>query len=100
MRSVKVTDAKNNLSRHLAYVRAGGRVRIFDRDEPVADLVPVGSAASSGDDDEAARLARLEQAGTIRRGAGGFEEAWLEPIAADPQAHLLDALLDERRNGR
>jgi len=41
LRAVRTAEAKNRLSELLAAVRRGARYRIFDRDTPVADLVPV-----------------------------------------------------------
>ncbi len=99
MRRVKISDAKNNLSRHLQYVRRGGRVRIFDRNTPVADLVPVEEDLSPDDDD--AVLASLERRGIVRRGKPGpVPKEILEPGPADPEERVLGALLDERRRGR
>ena len=52
MKTVNISDAKNNLSRHLEYVRRGGRVRILDRNTPVAELVPIEPGAEPADDEE------------------------------------------------
>ena|SRR5450432_74388 len=97
MRIVKIADAKNNLSRHLRDVRRRGRVRILDRDTPVADLVPV-EPLGAGDD--ALSLADLERRGLIRRGVGGPLPRWvLQPGPADPKGRALAALLEERKQG-
>lgn len=100
MRTVKIADAKNNLSRHLAYVKRGGRVRILDRDVPVADLVPIEPRlAEAGDDD--ALLSSLERRGLIRRGTGGpLPENLLAPGPPDRKGRLMAALLADRRSGR
>ena len=99
MRSVKIGDAKNNLSRHLAYVRRGGRVRIFDRDTPVADLVPVEQVDPS--DADAQLLAELERAGLVRRGeSAALPRDLLRPGPRDQKARLRHALLEERRRSR
>lgn len=99
MRVVKVTDAKNNLSRHLGYVRRGGRIRILDRDVPVADLVPVEIAEAAGDD--APQLLALERDGIVRRGRGGVvPRELLQPGPGKGRAGVLEALLEERRSGR
>jgi antitoxin (DNA-binding transcriptional repressor) of toxin-antitoxin stability system len=50
VKNAKIAELKNNLSRYLDYVKAGG---------------------------DNARLARLERRGVIRRGAGGLPD-WLE----------------------
>ena len=57
MKSAKIAELKNNLSRLLAYVRRGGTVRVFDRDKPVADISPCRPPSSS--DDAEAWLAGL-----------------------------------------
>ena len=96
MKVVKTADAKNNLSRYLAYVRRGGRVRILDRDEPVADLVPVRAdgAGGDGDGDDEALLASLERRGIVRRGeSGAIPRDLLRPgprVATDAAALLIE----------
>jgi prevent-host-death family protein len=99
MKRVKVADAKNNLSRYLRYVQEGGRVRIFHRDSPVADLVPV--AELKGEDEDTQLLASLARRGLIRLGTGGrLPRDLLRPGPPDPTARGLAALLDERRRSR
>jgi len=99
MKLVKISEAKNNLSRYLRYVRRGGRIRILDRDTPVADLVPVETTGSQDEDD--LLLASLERRGIVRRGKGGpIPPEILEPGPPDPQGQVLQALLEERRQGR
>ena len=100
MKMVKIAEAKNQLSRHIAYVRAGGRVRIFDRDTPVADLVPIAAEEPSSADDEEL-LASLERRGLVRRGTGRLpREVFSAGAAKERGARVLDALLDERRGSR
>jgi prevent-host-death family protein len=69
VKQVKISEAKNNLSRYLKYVARGGCVRILDRDVPVADLVPIEPTATADDDDRV--LADLARRGLIRRGEPG-----------------------------
>jgi antitoxin (DNA-binding transcriptional repressor) of toxin-antitoxin stability system len=98
VKSVKIADAKNHLSRHLAYVKRGGRVRIFDRDTPVADLVPVEPSSKSVDHE---LLADLERSGLARRGAPGpFPRDVLRPGPSDRGSRLRRALLEERRKSK
>lgn len=71
MKKAKIAELKNQLSRYLEHVRAGGSVLVLDRDRPVARLVPLHDAhRAAGARDE--RLIRLERRGLIRRGAGGL----------------------------
>ena len=65
MKSAKISELKNHLSRFLAYVRRGGSVRVFDRETPVADLVPCRSPTAVGDVE--GTLAGLERDGLVRR---------------------------------
>jgi prevent-host-death family protein len=96
---VKISDAKNHLSRHLEYVRRGGRIRIVDRETPVADLIPVEPAPGGGDD--RALLADLERRGLVTRGRSGpFPAALLRKGPGAPDADVLGALLEERRRSR
>jgi len=96
---VKISNAKAHLSRHLEYVRRGGRIRILDRDTPVADLVPVEPGALDSEDDRL--LAALERRGVLRRGRGGpLPRELLRPGPGGGRAGVLDALLDERRRSR
>jgi prevent-host-death family protein len=68
MKIANLADVKNDLSRFVAEVRRGGRVRILVRGVPAADLVPVEkpSTASARDDVE---LTELETLGLVRRNA-------------------------------
>jgi antitoxin (DNA-binding transcriptional repressor) of toxin-antitoxin stability system len=99
MKMVKRSDAKNNLSRHLEYVRRGGRIRILDRDTPVADLVPVHDSQSLDSDE--LLLASLERRGIVRRGKRGpMPRELMRPGPPDPKARVLATLVEERRNNR
>jgi antitoxin (DNA-binding transcriptional repressor) of toxin-antitoxin stability system len=76
VKSAKIAELKNNLSRYLDYVKAGEAVMVLERDRPVAQIVPLsrpGPRRVGGDD---VRLARLERRGVIRRGTGGLPD-WL-----------------------
>jgi antitoxin (DNA-binding transcriptional repressor) of toxin-antitoxin stability system len=97
MKKAKVGELKNGLSRYLAHVKAGGTVTVFERDRPVAQIVPVSKSRHRSRDAE--RLERLERQGVLRRGRGDMA-AWLRkhpPVRG--ATGLLKALLDERRSG-
>ena len=99
MKIVKIADAKAHLSKYLRLVRRGGRVRILDRDTPVADLVPVEAVGEESDDE--AFLALQERRGILRRGKPGpIPKELLRPGPGGPDAGVLDALLRERRESR
>ncbi len=94
-----MADAKNNLSRHLAYVQRGGHIRILLRDIPVADLVPVDSSVDTKLEDK--DLVRLERLGVLRRGKPGpVPRELLRPGPNASRASVTEALIDQRRSSR
>jgi prevent-host-death family protein len=103
MKKAKIAELRNSLSRYLDHVRAGGSVVVYDRDTPIAEIVPIRkSKAVSKQDRDEERLARLERKGAIRRGTGDMA-AWFKthkPIEIPGGAGVLQALLDERESGR
>lgn len=100
MKVVQIAEAKSQLSRHLAYVKRGGTIRIVDHARPIADLVPI-QADEDEDGDDDALLARLEKRGLVHRGKGGPVPAdLLRPGPAGNRAGVLDALIEERRSSR
>jgi prevent-host-death family protein len=102
MKKAKIAELRNGLSRYLDHVRAGGSVIVYDRDTPIAEIVPLKkSKAVSKKDLVEERLARLERKGAITRGTGDFAE-WLKthkPIKIPGGAGVLQALLEERESG-
>ena len=106
MRSVKIADLKNNLSRHLLHVRAGGDLVVLDRNTPVARVVPFDTPVT-GDrparkdaywtDD---RLAELEGRGTVTRGRAGHLAGWVkshQPVRLPKRSASAVALLVQMR---
>src|SRR2546427_9001435 len=75
MKKARIAELKDHLSRYLDHVKGGGSVLVFDRDQPVAQIVPIqGGRHNTGERGE--RLGRLERRGIVRRGAGGLPD-WL-----------------------
>jgi antitoxin (DNA-binding transcriptional repressor) of toxin-antitoxin stability system len=77
MHSVNIADLKNNLSRHLARVRQGAELTVFDRDTPVARIVPftprpagnrTAAGRTAGQAESKQRVAELQRLGIIGRG--------------------------------
>ena len=98
MKSAKIADLKNNLSRYLEHVKAGGSVMVFERDRPVAQIVPLSGSRGRREGVDA-RLARLERRGIIRRGTGGLPE-WLgQRRPPRLRGSVLKDLLAERGRG-
>ena len=100
MKSAKIGELRNELSRFLAYVRRGGTVRVFDRDRPIADIVPIQQAASTGSDALDQTLAALERRGVLRRGTGEVSERLLRGRLPRAKRSVLAALLEERSEER
>jgi len=102
MKKAKIAQLRNGLSRYLDHVRAGGCVLVYDRDTPIAEIVPITrSKTRSKKDLDEERLARLERKGLIRRGTGDLA-AWFKthkPIEVPEGASVLQALLEERESG-
>ncbi|MGB0062593.1 type II toxin-antitoxin system Phd/YefM family antitoxin, partial [Candidatus Binatus sp.] len=66
MKKAKIAELRNGLSRYLDHVRAGGSVVVYDRDTPIAEIVPLTrSKTRSKKDLDEERLARLEAKGAI-----------------------------------
>lgn len=97
MKRASISEAKNKLSSLIDQVRRGQSVIITDRSRPVAMLSPVD--ASLSDDD---RLAALDRAGIITRGRHRLPDSFFKMPRgkSPPNATLLQAILDERRDGR
>jgi antitoxin (DNA-binding transcriptional repressor) of toxin-antitoxin stability system len=98
-----LAEVKNDLSRFVALVRRGGRVRILVRGVPAADLVPVQAAADS-DAGDALELAELETMGLVRRAAASLTAAdnreLDRPGPRVKGAGAAEALIAERRDRR
>jgi prevent-host-death family protein len=96
METATITQAKNGLSALLDRVKAGESIVILDRGRPVARLSP-----ATEYDDPDGRVARLERAGVIRVGSGAPPVDLIGRPGPElaPGASVLDALLEERREG-
>jgi antitoxin (DNA-binding transcriptional repressor) of toxin-antitoxin stability system len=108
VKKVKIADLKNNLSRHLLYVREGGVLTVLDRDTPVARIVPFEAL----DDVEAGarnadpywtreRLALLERKAVITRSRtrprAGWAEEWRPTTLPTGTPNATEILLQMRR---
>jgi prevent-host-death family protein len=90
MERVGVRELRQNLSVYLRRVRAGERLEVTERGEPVARLEPIV--------DENDPLARLEREGRIvRRATGDLSQITPPRVALE---RPLSALLDELREDR
>lgn len=101
MRSVKIAEAKAQLSKHLRYVRAGGRVVIYDRDQPVAKLVPYEDDADPMATDEQVRIDLIKRGIlTPPKKKGRARLPALRDLPHDPTGSVVAALIEARRTGR
>jgi prevent-host-death family protein len=91
-----VAQLKAGLSRYLERVKAGHEVVVTDRGQPVARIVPIGTAALQG-----SRRARLVREGTLIPGRGRVRASLLRRPAGSATSGraVLDALLEDRREG-
>jgi prevent-host-death family protein len=98
MKKAGIAELKNNLSRYLDQVKNGESILVLDRNQPVAQIIPLQKAAR-GVTEREDRLARLERKGLIRRGSGGSGQ-WLTKLRlVKVPGSVLQDLLDERRSG-
>jgi prevent-host-death family protein len=95
MEKATISQIKNNLSAYLKKVRAGQSILILDRDQPVARLERVARDQNSDD-----RLSRLERAGLIKRATRPVPIKVLNAPAPKAKHGVLQALMEERREGR
>ena len=95
MEKATISQIKNQLSAYLKKVRAGETVLILDRDQPIARLDRVEGRAHSED-----KLARLERDGLVRRSRQPVPMELLRAPAPKPKRSVLQALLQERSQGR
>lgn len=95
--SIGVADLKARLSSYLDQVRSGQELLITDHGRPVARLVPVRAADELRD----ARTQRLLRAGVMTAPSARMPDALVDaPPARRRVAGVLDALLQEREDGR
>ncbi len=95
MEKATISQLKDRLSAYLKKVRAGRSILIVDRDQPIARLERIEPGGAADD-----RIARLERAGLVRRGKGRVDPSALRRKAPRARASVLEALLEDRREGR
>ena len=96
MKEAEISEVKNQFSRYLDLVRKGQIVRVYDRDVPVAHIVPIAEVAKPGRVGAEA-LASMERKGLIRRGTGKLDSEILDRDPAGKPCGVLAALLEERQ---
>lgn len=97
MKSATVSKLKATLSEYLAKVKAGAEVMITERGKPIAKIVPLPKNGSS----TSPHLQELARAGLVRLGSGKLPAGfWKLPRPKDPKGLAVQALLEERAEGR
>jgi prevent-host-death family protein len=98
MKRASITEAKNSLSALIDGLKGGSPVLIVDRGRPVARLEPV----TTGREPDDGRLARLVREGLVRPGRAPIPPTLFTEQPPQPKggASAVDALLEERRDGR
>jgi prevent-host-death family protein len=99
MKKASITEAKNQLSALIAGLQGGSPVLIVDRGRPVARLEPV---TNEPDSDPDGRLSRLIRNGIVRPARAAPPRALFteQPPRPKPGASAVEALIEERRQGR
>jgi len=94
MKKVSISELKNQLSAYLQSVRGGETVVVYDRSRPVARIDRV----ADGDDED--RVAQLQRTGQLAPPVDPLPLELLRSPAPRASASVLDALLEEREEGR
>lgn len=92
MKSVSVSELKENLSHYLQRVQRGGEVQVLNRGRPVARLVGMRGAAHNDNE----RRERLISAGVLRVGDGDVSETLPKSPLRIPGLALSASLTEER----
>lgn len=96
MRTATVSKLKASLSEYLRRVKAGEEVLVTERGRPIARLTP-----ARGVEGLAEHLLALQRQGLVRIGSGRLpRDFWHLPRPRDPGGKVLEALLQERAEGR
>ncbi|MBM3502829.1 MAG: type II toxin-antitoxin system prevent-host-death family antitoxin [Alphaproteobacteria bacterium] len=94
MKSVTVSELKDRLSEFLRHVKQGETVIVTDRKRPIAKIEPLRAAI---DDSE---LQRMAAEGILRLPIERYSSGALPLDPPRAKRSVLEALLEERREGR
>lgn len=95
MHKATISQLKNNLSAYLKRVRSGESILVCDRDEPIARLDRVTGAQSAD-----ARINGLARQGLLRPAQRPLSLETLRRPVPKPGRSVVEALIEERREGR
>lgn len=97
MKTVSITETKNNLSALIDGLKGGSGVLIVDRGRPVARLEPV-TGREHGDQE--GRLSRLIRDGALRPRRTNPSASLFTGSPPRAKASAVQLLINERREGR
>lgn len=97
MKKTGIADLKNNLSRYIDQVKSGESILVLDRNQPVAQIIPL-QPAQRGAPSNREKIASLERKGLIRRGSGDPKKSLAKRRLTRVSGSVLKDLLDERRS--
>lgn len=96
MVKASISILKARLSEYVKLVRSGQEVLVTDRGMPVARIVPLDSGHWME-----TRIMELVDTGLAKPPASPLpKDFWKRPRPADPKSGVLEALLEERSEGR
>lgn len=98
MKKAAIAELKDNLARYLERVKDGETVLVVDRNQPIAQIIPLRKTARRAASRNG-RLARLERKGLIRRGSSDPDQWLVKHRPVNVSGSVLQDLLDERRSG-
>jgi len=101
MKTVNIADLKNRLSAYLQLVRNGEELLVKDRDVPVAQIAPyrAGNLAEEERQLVAAGILKAPRK-SIRNWDKFWHDFWAIPGAKLTEKEAMQAVLDERKEGR
>lgn len=95
MERTSIADLKAHLSAYLRKVKAGETVLVLDRGRPVARIEPISGPAAANE-----HIARLAAAGLARLPTHPVPMDLLRSVRPKSKKSVLEALLEERAEGR
>ncbi len=94
MKAIAVSELKARLSEQIRRVKDGGELLVTERGRPVAVLGPPPRS-------DVEHLEELQNKGVVQLGRKPLSlDFWKEELVDDPEGGVLEALLEERREGR
>jgi prevent-host-death family protein len=96
VKNARISELRDSLSEYLARVRKGETVIVYDRDTPIARIEPIAPL----DESEPEWLRHAIRRGIVRPPRSRDKALLGPPYKPGKPAHLLEALLEERRSGR